>query len=49
MDFLQLVDENVVVYRPIEKKYYTKQKVKEKFGILKENFLLYKTLLSTFS
>jgi len=49
MDFLQLVDENVVVYRPIEKKYYTKQKVKEKFGVLKENFLIYKTLLGDVS
>tara|TARA_R110000824_G_scaffold206445_3_gene391513 strand:- start:1198 stop:2217 length:1020 start_codon:yes stop_codon:yes gene_type:complete len=44
-DFLQLVSDNVVVYRPIEKKYYTKQVFKEKFQIPPENFILYKTLL----
>ena len=35
----------MVVYRPIEKKYYTKQVFKEKFQIPPENFILYKTLL----
>ena len=33
------------MYRPIEKEYYTKDTVKEKFGVLTENFILYKTLL----
>jgi 5'-3' exonuclease len=44
-DFVQLVDEKVVLFRPGDKEYYTKNLVKEKFGILVENFILYKTLL----
>lgn len=44
-DFLQLVNENVTVWRPMEKTYYTKSLIKEKFGCLTENFILYKTLL----
>ena len=44
-DFIQLVDEKVILFRPGDKEYYTKNLVKEKFGILVENFILYKTLL----
>jgi 5'-3' exonuclease len=44
-DFVQLVDEKVILFRPGDKEYYTKKMVKEKFGILVENFILYKTLL----
>jgi 5'-3' exonuclease len=44
-DFIQLVNDDVIVYRPIEKEYYTKDTVKEKFGVLAENFILYKMLL----
>lgn len=44
-DFLQLVSDNVIVYRPIEKKYYTKKVFKDKFNIPPENFIIYKTLL----
>ena len=44
-DFIQLVDDNVIVYRPIEKEFYTKDTVIEKFNISPENFILYKTLL----
>ena len=44
-DFVQLVNNNVIVYRPIEKEYYTKDTVKEKFNVLAENFILYKLLL----
>jgi len=44
-DYLQLVDNNTVVYRPIEKKYYTEQTVKEIFNISPHNFLLYKLLM----
>jgi 5'-3' exonuclease len=44
-DFIQLVSDNITVYRPIEKDYYTPQVVKEKFGVLVENFIYYKTLL----
>jgi len=44
-DFIQLVSDNVIVYRPIEKNYYTKETVVEKFNISPKNFILYKTLL----
>ena len=44
-DFIQLVNDKVTVYRPIEKDYYTPDSVKEKFGVLPENFLHYKVLL----
>ena len=44
-DFVQLVDENVILYRPAEKEHYTPQTVKNKFGVLAENFIIYKTLL----
>ena len=44
-DFVQLVDEKVILFRPGDKEYYTKKMVKEKFGVLAENFILYKTLL----
>lgn len=44
-DFIQLVNERVTVYRPIEKEFYTKDTIKEKFGVLTENFILYKMLL----
>ena len=44
-DFIQIVTDKVIVYRPMEKEYYTKDTVKEKFGVLAENFILYKTLL----
>lgn len=44
-DFLQLVNNNITVYRPIEKEFFTPDKVKAKFEIPSENFILYKTLL----
>ena len=44
-DFIQLVDKNVTVFRPMEKTFYQKQTVQEKFNVLAENFILYKTLL----
>jgi len=44
-DFLQLVNENVLVYRPIEKEYYNEDTIKEKFNISPHNFIIYKTLL----
>jgi len=44
-DFIQLINDNITVYRPIEKDFYTKDTVKQKFGILPENFILYKTLI----
>ena len=44
-DFLQLVNKNIIVYRPIEKKYYTEETLKEKYKMPVKNFILYKTLL----
>ena len=44
-DYLQLVDENTVVYRPIEKEFYVSQTVKDKFKVTPHNFLLYKLLM----
>ena len=44
-DFLQLVSDQVVVYRPMEKRYYTEEVMKEKYNIPAKNFILYKTLL----
>jgi DNA polymerase-1 len=44
-DFLQLINDDVTVYRPMEKLYYTKSTIEEKFGVLAENFILYKVLM----
>jgi 5'-3' exonuclease len=44
-DFLQLVNNDVTVWRPMEKTYYTKQLIEEKHGCLAENFILYKVLM----
>jgi DNA polymerase-1 len=44
-DYLQLISQQVIVYRPIEKEYYTEDTVKEKFNVTPGNFLLYKLLM----
>jgi DNA polymerase-1 len=45
-DFLQLLNnKKTIVYRPIEKKYYTADTILQKYNILPENFIIYKTLL----
>ena len=44
-DFLQLVTDKIILYRPMEKEYYTPKVVEEKLGLLSKNFILYKTLL----
>lgn len=44
-DYLQLVNEQVVVYSPIVKKYYTANAIEEQFGIPPHNFILYKVLM----
>lgn len=44
-DFIQLTNEQITVYRPIEKDFYTKEVVMKKFGVLAENFIVYKTLM----
>ncbi len=44
-DFIQLVSDKICVYRPIEKDYYNRGTIVEKFGVLPENFILYKVLM----
>jgi len=44
-DFLQLINKNVIVYRPMEKNFYTEETVVEKFKMNPENLIIYKTLL----
>lgn len=44
-DFLQLVNDKVSVWRPVEKKYYSKQQVFEKFGIPAHNYIHYKVFM----
>ena len=43
-DFLQLVNTKIRVWSPIKKKLYTPEKIKEEFGILPENYLLYRMM-----
>jgi len=44
-DFLQLVDSNVVIYRPVKKDVYTVDKLVEDYGIRPRNFALYRSML----
>lgn len=44
-DFIQLTTDQITVYRPIEKDFYTEDVVMKKFGVLAENFIVYKTLM----
>tara|TARA_B100000768_G_scaffold157678_1_gene155876 strand:+ start:2834 stop:3859 length:1026 start_codon:yes stop_codon:yes gene_type:complete len=44
-DFLQLVNENVIVYRPMEKEFYTEETIREKYNMHPQNFIIHKTLL----
>ena len=44
-DFLQLINENVIVYRPMEKEYYTEETMMEKYKMSPSNFIILKTLL----
>jgi len=44
-DFLQLVNKNVIVYRPMEKEFYTEETIREKFNMSPQNFIIYKTLM----
>jgi DNA polymerase-1 len=41
-DFIQLVNDNVIVYRPMEKEYYTEQTVIDKYKMSPKNFVLCK-------
>ena len=44
-DFLQLINKNVIVYRPMEKKDYTEEVFRKKYKMSPQNFILHKTLL----
>ena len=44
-DFLQLISDEVVVYRPMEKKFYTKDHFQKTYNMSPQNFIIYKTLL----
>jgi DNA polymerase-1 len=44
-DYLQLISQQVIVYRPIEKEYYTEATVRDKFKLDPHNFILYKSLM----
>ena len=44
-DFVQLVDDKVSLWRPVEKKYYTPKEVLDRFGIPAHNFIHYKVFI----
>jgi len=44
-DYLQLVNEKVNVYRPVEKRLYKLEDVKVRFGVPAENYHLYKVFI----
>ena len=43
-DFLQLIDNRIKVWSPTKKKFYFADTIKEEFGLISENYLLYKIL-----
>jgi 5'-3' exonuclease len=44
-DYLQLINENTIIYLGTEKKHYTEQVFTEKYNIPPHNFLIYKLLM----
>lgn len=44
-DFLQLVNDRVVVWSPNKRKYYTEEQIFTEYGVPAHNFLMYKVLL----
>ena len=44
-DFVQLIDDSILIYRSVEKEFLTPQLVKQKYGVHTYNFILYKTLM----
>lgn len=44
-DYLQLVNEKVVVWRPVEKKLYNQIDVEKRFKVSAQNYLMYKVFL----
>lgn len=43
-DFLQLVNDKIEVYSPVKKKLYTPTGIQQEYGILNENYLVYRIL-----
>jgi DNA polymerase-1 len=43
-DFLQLVNENTTVWSPMKKFIYDKKRIKDEFGLMASNFIIYKIL-----
>lgn len=43
-DFLQLVDDNISIWNPIRKIHYTSKQMEEEYGMLPQNYLLYRIL-----
>lgn len=43
-DFIQLVSDNVTVWSPIKKIYYTKEQIQKEFGFHPTNYLIYRTI-----
>ncbi len=44
-DYLQLINDKVNVWRPVEKKLYTQESVEERFKVSAQNYLLYKVFI----
>lgn len=44
-DFIQLISNQIIVYSPIDKIFHNPENVLTRYGVLPENFILYKTLL----
>jgi len=44
-DYLQLVNDNVTLYRPVTKVFYGPKDIQKEFGIHPDNFIIYKTML----
>lgn len=44
-DYLQLIEDDLMVFRPAEREFFNQEKVLAKFGVLAENYILYKTIL----
>lgn len=43
-DFIQLVSDNVTVWSPIKKIYYTKEQIQKEFGLYPSNYLIYRVM-----
>lgn len=43
-DFLQLVNDRIEVYSPVKKVLYDEKKIKEEYGLIPQNYLLYRVI-----